>query len=226
MPAGRLLMQPIPGQIKTLCEKICFNDDKAAFTELFRLEYSRLYHCSMQYVRSHEAAEEVVNDVFVKLWKYRQSLHTIHHPENYLFIAVRNQSLNYAKKFSTLHISPADESGISALVAKGDPQHDLEWKELQFKLQQAVAQLPAQCGIVFRMVREEGLKPREVAAMLNISIRTVETQLYRAMKRIGLACSDQLTKKKKNRSGFPDFLLFLIFLGSCTYFLPLHCLYR
>lgn len=205
-------MQARSELIKTLCEKICFQNDKAAFAELFRLEYKRLYHYSLQYVKSPEVAEEVVNDVFVKLWKYRQSLHTILNPENYLFIAVRNQSLNHCKKYSTLHIAADDHTGLSGLVTKEDPQYDLEWKELQFKLRQVIAQLPEQCRKIFRLVKEEGLKPKEVATMLNISTRTVETQLYRAMKRIGQVVFRQLSKDKKNVSGLFELLILLNFL--------------
>ncbi len=198
--------------IKTLCEKICFDNDKAAFAELFRLEYKKLYHYSLQYVKLREVAEEVVNDVFVKFWKYRQTLHTIHNPENYLFIAVRNQSLNHSKKYSTLHISASEDSGLGELITREDPQFDLESKELRFKLEQVIAQLPDQCRKIFRLVKEDGLKPRQVAMMLNISTRTVETQLYRAMKRVGQVFFDQLAKNKKNITGLLDILIPLIFL--------------
>lgn len=73
------------------------------------MEYKRLYSFALQYVAVEETAEEVVNDVFVKLWQYRDTLLTIHNPGSYLFIAVRNQLLNYLKKYSHLHISFMEE---------------------------------------------------------------------------------------------------------------------
>ncbi len=177
--------------------------DARAFEQLFRQQFDRLYRFAVQYVQSPEAAEEVVNDVFVKLWKYRATLHTITHPESYLFIAVKNQSLNYIKQYSHLHISLAGDTQGSTLVSGHNPQQDMEWKELYFKLTVAVDDLPEQCRKIFKLVKEEGLKPRRVAQILNISIRTVETQLYRAMKRLDTVLLSQQQKRAK-KSGWKD----------------------
>lgn len=170
-------------QLLAWFEQISLHNDQQAFTRLFHSEYARLYRFSLQYVERAEAAEEIVNDIFIKLWRYRSHLHTIKNPESYLFIGVKNQSLNYIKQYSRYKFSSADD--LLAQLTHGEtPQQAMEWKELQFKMSQVVAQLPDQCRTIFKLVKEEGIKPQQAAKILNLSVRTVETQIYRAMKRL------------------------------------------
>jgi RNA polymerase sigma-70 factor (family 1) len=164
-------------------EQISLYNDQQAFAQLFRSEYARLFRFSLQYVERAEAAEEIVNDIFVKLWRYRSHLHTIKNPESYLFIGVKNQSLNYIKQYSRYKVSSADDL-LTQLAHTETPQQTMEWKELQFKMNQVIAQLPDQCRTIFKLVKEEGMKPQQAAKILNLSVRTVETQIYRAMKRL------------------------------------------
>jgi RNA polymerase sigma-70 factor (family 1) len=191
-------MRTDQNEIRQLQEKICRHNDEQAFASLFRLSYKRLYHFSLQYVKVHEAAEEVVNDVFVKLWSYRSSLQNINNLESYLFIAVKNQSLNYIKQYSHYHVAINEETAEVQLLSKTTPQHNLEWKELHFKLHQAIDQLPDQCRKIFKLVKEEGFRFKQVAEILNISPRTVETQLYRALKRLDAVLDEHVTVKKKS----------------------------
>lgn len=170
-------------KLKYLFGRISAESDEAAFAELFRDQYARLFRFSMQYVETPEAAEEIVSDIFLKLWKYRGHLHTVKNPESYLFIGVKNQSLNYIKQYSRYKITSADDL-LQQLASTDSPPQMIEWKELRFRLDQTVAELPEQCRTIFRLVKEEGVKPQQVAKILNLSVRTVETQLYRAMKRL------------------------------------------
>lgn len=197
-----------------LFQAIALYGDAKAFEQLFRQQYERLYRFAFQYVESRQMAEEVVNDVFVKLWRYRANLHTVTNPESYLFIAIKNQSLNYIKQYSHLHISLNEDSAAASLVSQHNPQLDMEWKELHFKLTAAIDGLPEQCRKIFKLVKEEGMKPRQVAEILNISIRTVETQLYRAVKRLDAVLLEQKTKQRRNNhpkwgDGFVSLMLLL-----------------
>lgn len=184
-------------EIHALQKRICQDNSEAAFTALFRLLYQSLYHFAMQYVHKHEAAEEVVNDVFVKIWKQRATMLEVQNLEGYMFIAVKNGSLNYIKQYSHYHIA-IDEENTGKLISLHNPEQEIEWKELHFKLQQAITSLPDQCRTVFRLVKEEGFKMKEVAEILNISPRTVETQLYRAVKRLDDLLNDLYKQKKSN----------------------------
>jgi RNA polymerase sigma-70 factor (family 1) len=208
-------MRTDQNEIRQLQERICTYNDEQAFAALFRLCYKRLYHFSLQYVPTHEAAEEVVNDVFVNVWNNRQNLLAIKNLESYLFIAVKNQSLNYIKKFSRYHIALHDEHTLAQLVSRNSPQLDMEWKELHYQLNRAIDQLPDQCRKVFKLVKEEGFRFRQVAEILNISPRTVETQLYRAIKRLDAVFNEHLSRKKITGNT----MIFLLLLAG-TSFLP------
>ncbi len=186
--------------IHSLQKQICLHSSQAAFTALFRLFYQSLYHFSLQYVHTHEAAEEIVNDVFIKIWSRRSTLQQIQNLESYLFIAVKNGSLNYIKQYSHYHIASYDEGAAGKLVSLYNPEEDMEWKELHFKLQQAINDLPDQCRKIFRLIKEEGFRMKQVAEILNISPRTVETQLYRAVKRLDKVLSGHISKKEGRRN--------------------------
>lgn len=188
-------MQCENDKLKHLFEQISLYSDQQAFAELFRDQYAKLYRFALQYVEVAETAEEIVADIFVKLWKYRSHLHTIKNPEGYLFIGVKNGSLNYIKQYSRYKVS-ATEDFLQQLATNQSPQQALEWKELHFRLNQTVNSLPDQCRTIFKLVKEEGLKPQQVATILNLSVRTVETQLYRATKRLHAVLLEMKKEKR------------------------------
>jgi RNA polymerase sigma-70 factor (family 1) len=184
--------------IRGLLEQIA-RDDQKAFGVLFQMFYKRLLGFAFQYVRTTEVAEEIVSDVFVRLWKKRSDLSTIENPEAYLFIAVKNGSLSYLEKYSLYQVVQLPDNERSELVNLDNPQKELEWKELLFKMDEAVSALPGECQRVFRLSREEGFKTKEVADILNVSPRTVETQLYRAIKKIDSMLSSYLSRSSKKK---------------------------
>lgn len=93
---------------------------------------------AFQYVRTTEVAEEIVSDVFVRVWNKRSDLSTREHPEAYLFIAVKNGSLNYLEKYSLYQVCQLPDNERSELINFDNPQKELEWKELLFKMDEAV----------------------------------------------------------------------------------------
>ncbi|GAA0547403.1 RNA polymerase sigma-70 factor [Chitinophaga japonensis] len=185
--------------IKEWQQQIARYGSEQAFSELFRHFYDRLLRFSLQYVQSREAAEEIVSDVFVKIWNRREALEAVNNLEVYLFIAVRNRSLNYLEQYSALRITPLTDNGIAQLTNPIDPERTMEWKEVLFKMDQEVDRLPDQCRKVFKLIKEEGFKYKEVAAILNISPRTVETQLFRAMRRLNEAIGPYLQELMMKR---------------------------
>jgi len=158
--------------------------EQRAFEDLYRLFFPRLFNFVMLYVHKKEIAEEIVNDVMMKTWNRREELTGIRHLETYLFVAARNHSLNHLEQFSAYHIALEPESLRGELISLHDPGKELERKELYFRLSQAIGELPDQCRTVFRLIREEGFRYKQVAEILNISPRTVETQLFRAIKKL------------------------------------------
>ncbi|MGN7723038.1 RNA polymerase sigma-70 factor [Chitinophaga sp. 22620] len=186
-------------------------ENEQAFAALFRLLYDRLLRFCIQYVNSREAAEEIVSDVFVKLWNRRQELETVANLEVYLFVAVKNHSLNYLEQFSTFRIAPLDD-GLAQLSAPTDPEKEMEWKEMNHRLDQEVNRLPDQCRKVFRLIRDEGFRYKDVAVILNISPRTVETQLFRAIRRLNEAIAPFLSAKPGKKRKEPPAMLWLLLI--------------
>lgn len=194
-------MQKDNSYIITLFESIC-QDDQKAFEEIFDLLYERLLNFCIIYVKDKEYAEEIVSNVFLKLWMKRKELN-IQNPETYLFMAVKNRSLNHIKQYSNYKVSYISEKGFLELVNTHDPGKEMERRELVFKMNQAIETLPLQCRIVFKLVKEEGLRYKQVAEILEISPRTVETQLVRAVRKLDEFLSpyvdQQAVKSKKNK---------------------------
>ncbi len=175
--------------ILPLWHRICFDDDVKAFESVYYLLYDALVKFSIMYIHKKEEAEEIVTDVFVKTWMNRSNMQHIQRPDTYLFVAVKNQSLNYLKKYSSIHVVPVEDSNDVSLIDTANPHIQLEKKELHFYLDQSIEALPQQCRIIFRLIKEDGLKYKEVAEILNISPRTVQTQLARAMQKLSVALS-------------------------------------
>ncbi len=167
-----------------LWQRICFNDDVKAFESFYYLLYDALVRFSMMYIHQREEAEEIVTNVFVKSWINRSNMQHVERPDTYFFVAVKNQSLNHLKKYSSIHVVPVEDSGDVNLIDNADPQFQLEKKELHFYLDKSIDALPQQCRIIFKLIKEDGLKYKEVAEILNISPRTVQTQLFRAMHKL------------------------------------------
>jgi len=173
-----------------LWKLICNNDDEKAFELLFHLLNNSLTKFCILYVNQREIAEEIVSDVFVKCWLNRKTLTEILNPETYLFVAVKNQSLNHIKKYSSIHLVQIEETNSVEFVNTYNPQREIENKELIFRMDKAITALPQQCRIVFRLIKEDGMKYKEVAEILNISPRTVQTQLFRAVKKLSVVLNN------------------------------------
>lgn len=170
-------------QLTLLQQRIAAGDQRA-FEDLYRLSFTRLFNFSMLYVHKKEVAEEIVNDIMMKVWNKRDELTAIQNLETYLFVAARNHSLNYLAKYSPYHVAIEPDALQGELINLHDPGAAMEWKELHFRLNQAIDELPDQCRTVFKLIREEGFRYKQVAEILGISSRTVETQLFRAIKKL------------------------------------------
>ncbi len=180
--------------MQELARRIQFNNDESAFNRLYKLNVVRLYQFSYSFVKEKEVAEEIVNDVFLKIWLDRSKLDTIRNLTVYLYVAVKNASLNYLNRVSSRRISflSSYEQSFKLLVVEPDPEQLLIGKEMKMTIQQAINQLPPRCRVIFKMLKEDGLSANEVAEILEISNKTVFAQLSIAIKKI----EDLLTKSK------------------------------
>ena len=164
--------------------RIAENDDHEAFKSMFHHFYAKLLSIARYYVHSHELAEEVVNDVFVKVWNKRKKLLRIKKLESYLYVLVKNHALNQIRTASGYPVMSIDKTVLEVKISPVNPEDQLLSKEMMEVLQNSIASLPPKCGLVFRMVKDDKLTYKEVAAVLNISVKMVEKHVGTALKRI------------------------------------------
>jgi RNA polymerase sigma-70 factor (ECF subfamily) len=148
------------------------------FEQLYRRFYPSLLAFAIYLTGSTEDATELVNNVFVAVWQKRDNLPLDEKLKSYLFTAVKNQSINFHKrtKMTVVKLQPHDtESYYRADLP-------LEEKEMEHKLHSILNTLPSKCRQIFVMSRIDGLKNKEIAHFLDVSIKTVENQMTKALK--------------------------------------------
>lgn len=185
-----------PNHIKTLIHQLSSKGDERAFEQIYDLFYSKMYATAFQYLKNKPLAEEVVSDVFCRIWKKRMDLDQVKNFESYVFISVRNLSLNYIRNNSRNVNESFDEQSYHISDPIPLPDEVMQAHELQDVLNKSVESLPQKCRAIFKMIRFDGLKYKEVASELNISVNTVDTQMRIAMKRISQTLGDFSRKKK------------------------------
>lgn len=157
--------------------------DEYAFRLFFDHFYPRLYGYAQGIVKSNSLSEEVVSDVFTKVWQHRSQLPAIENVTHYMFRAVKNQSLNYMNK-KTLHVVGIDNASEKKLASFIQPEQVVLDKELAQQIKIAIDGLPPHAKLIYGLIREDGMKYKEVAELLDLSIKTVENQMTIATKKL------------------------------------------
>ena len=158
--------------------------DELVFKNVYRQYFVKLYRFAFSLVHCRESAEEIVHDVLINLWKKRNDFTGIENLNTYLYVSVKNLSLNYLRdqaKHNHIDIeSVYDECNFISV----DPESLLITKEQAQNLNALINNLPVRCKMIFNLIKIDGLKYKEVASLLNISAKTVENQLSIAIKKI------------------------------------------
>ena len=170
--------------ISDMQHRIAVSDDEQAYRQLFIYFAPRLRQFSFSICHQMQEAEEVVSDVFLRIWEKRKTLDHIHNLKLYLYIAVRNHSLNRKKAGEKRQALNLDDLQVDLVAPQASPDISAELNELQQQVHAAVQSLPPQCKLVFKLQREDGLKQKEVAELLNLQPKTVENHLSLALKKI------------------------------------------
>lgn len=172
--------------------------DKSAFDRVFIKYFKNLHAYAFKLINDRDNAEELVQNVFCRIWEKKHLLKIDGYLKSFLYRAVHNECLNFIKhqkvrySFET-HYSSKEED------AESDLSKELAASELRRQLFMAISELPEDCASVFQMSRFEQLKYHEIAAQLNIPIKAVEYQMGKALKVIRLKLIDFL----------PTFLIYL-----------------
>jgi RNA polymerase sigma-70 factor (family 1) len=157
---------------------------EAAFEALYRLYFVPLFRFCFSIIHQKESAEEIVNDVFLKLWENRDSGPAIDKLRLYLYVSVKNRSLNYLRDNAGVHTIEISERCDDYIRFDTNPETILLDAEGLRRIRAAIDVLPPRCKLIFSLIKEDGLKYKEVARLLDLSVKTVETQLAIALRKI------------------------------------------
>jgi RNA polymerase sigma-70 factor (family 1) len=162
---------------------VAIGRDQKAYRELFMHYYEPLIRFATSIVRSREGAEEIYSSVFLKLWDLGNALNNIDNLSVYLYISIKNASLNYLAKYYKVRTVDIDSVEVDLLQAD-TPEQNLLQSELQRTIQLGIRSLPAKCQLVYKLIKEDGFSYKQVAEILNISVNTVEGHMTTALSRL------------------------------------------
>jgi RNA polymerase sigma-70 factor (family 1) len=172
---------PLPNEKELLL--LISEGDEYQFIQLFRHYQDPIFKILWKYVKSHSIAEELVQDIFLKVWQDRSKLAQIERFDHWLFIITRNHVLNYLKRVASDEKARAGWATEHPLYENST---DYRLRESTFStlLQEIIHRLPTQQQAVFRLAREQNLSYAEIAEQLSISANTVRIHMSRALQHI------------------------------------------
>lgn len=164
---------------------ILYSDIESRFRQLFDDNYRRLVFHALRFVENQTEAEDVVSDVFYELWKNLGNLDLDSGMTSYLYRAVATRALNVLRHRNVAAVRIELLESINErrmeFMADDDTQRRVESCEIGEKLREAIDELPDKCRQVFILSYINGLKNKDIAEAMNISVRTVEAQVYKAL---------------------------------------------
>jgi RNA polymerase sigma-70 factor (family 1) len=170
--------------IKRLQYQIAYERNERSYKLLFLHFYKGLTGFSRSYVKTQEAAEEIVSDIMIKLWNMQEKLDAVDNLKVYLFTATRNASVNYLTRNNKYTHWDIDNLNVELNLDMYNPEDILLREEFRKKVSLAIRSLPPKCQMVYKLVREDGFTYREVASIMNISENTVDRHLNIALHKL------------------------------------------
>ncbi len=176
------------------------NGSELAFEQVFKAYFKNLHAYACTILKDDATGEEVVQNVFFKLWNGKGNINVQSSLSAYLYRAVHNECMNHIKHGNVRKVYQMHAAYTMQAAGNGSADNSHAQAELQQKLQEALNELPEQCRTIFQLSRFEELKYREIAKVLDISVKTVENQMGKALRIL--------------RTKLADFLPLLIFIHS------------
>ncbi len=154
--------------------------DSKAFTDLYNKYWAQVYNFTKLYITNKDIAEEIVQEVFIKIWDSKEMIRENESFKGLLFIVTRNFIFNVFRKnvnedFYKLTV-------LSAMEESYNPEEEVEARDLKAYIDLLIEQLPPQRRLIFNLSRKEYKTYREIAEQLSISEKTVENQISEALK--------------------------------------------
>ena len=157
------------------------NENEVVFEALFKKHFRELHAYGFSLLKDWDAAEEVVQSLFLKLWEKNEFLNIKTSIKSYLYKSVYHDCLNYLRR-QKVHLKYQTTTAYSMKNHIDDAAGKLKLSELEHHLEKALSKLPEKCRAIFHLSRFEELKYQEIANQLDISIKTVETHMGKALR--------------------------------------------
>ncbi|UIR57387.1 RNA polymerase sigma-70 factor [Sphingobacterium sp. SRCM116780] len=159
--------------------------NRSAFTELYNRYWKKLFTAAANKLRDLEEAEDIVQQIFISIWNRREELEIHASVRSYLSVAVKYRVLKHLNaRYKHKHFSDEVSEDVLAELADDSTQQWLEFHEVSERLQVLVEALPEKCRLVYEMSRNEGRSHKEIAAALDLSEKTIEWYITKAIKSI------------------------------------------
>jgi RNA polymerase sigma-70 factor (ECF subfamily) len=191
------------------------NGSESAFEQFYNIHWNKIYSLALAYLKSSVQAQDVVQEVFLKIWTKRQNLGHIENPASFIYIMGRNEVIRALKKKINLDWLNEEQTNLlpDDLML---PHQIVDLKELEKKIGTAINNLPTQQKLIFKLSREEGLNHEQIAGRLGIEKATVKNHIVRA-----------LNSLRRNLQLGSNNLLFWYLLVECmndkNIFFHIHC---
>lgn len=171
-------------EVRKLLRQMKEQDSQHAFRDFYNMTYDRLFRIAYYYVKREEWSQEIVLDVFLKLWKQRDTLLDVRNIEDYCFVLVKNASISYMEKEAKHAGTLTTETLPESHEQNCSPEETMISEELFARYVKALDRLPERCREIFIRIREEKQSYAQVAEEMGISVKTVDAQLQKAVNRL------------------------------------------
>lgn len=184
-------------EVQVILQKIA-KGDIVAFEKLYKNYHHRLFVYARKFIYDEEIIRDILQEFFIDFWEKREKLDIKNSPESYLFRALHNRCIDYIRKttiqngFTDLSDVRLNELKAGYYSSEEGPLHTIFTEDIDAIVQKVLADLPDQCKRIFLMSRQGNATTQEIAEMMNISPRTVESHVYRVLKILKTHLSDYL----------------------------------
>jgi len=157
--------------------------DENSFSKIFHLYYEDLCRFTLNYTAAPDVAEDIAQDIFLGIWRKRKTLKVEGSFKSYIFKTARNNALNYLRH-KKIEVKWKKKEKRENKILSNSPDKEIQqsesFKELEKAIEEAIDQLPERRKLIFSLSRDEGLTYQEISIVLDISVKTVETQIRRS----------------------------------------------
>lgn len=164
------------------------------YENIFKSNHKKLCNTAYRIIRDQDSAKDIVQNVFLKLWDCRNELNIETSLEGYLYKSTTNASLNFIER-NQRHLRFAEEIKATTTHTEDDASKNINIKELETHIERTLSSLPPKCRAIFILSRYEGLRYKQIAEQLDISVNTVENQMAKALSIMREGLKSYLTKE-------------------------------